>query len=220
MTRGSPNRRAGALATFHQGWSRDPLKGWARKDTALADTESIDHAAVDVTRFDREFLQMLQSTQQPEVTGVIDHRLDPERTAALEVGLDSGMPEVGIEGDLISGAQQPGAVATHRWPPHPPPEDDLHLLRTTDIDVVSAQRLKEPAGMTRRVEHDRARDLNLAHRDVPPIARGTVGVGQRQRQPGPPALGRTPGSPPRSACHRYPAIQPDRRWWRTHCPAQ
>ena len=39
--------------TIADGWSRDPLKGWARKDTALADTESIDHAAVDVTGFDR-----------------------------------------------------------------------------------------------------------------------------------------------------------------------
>jgi hypothetical protein len=25
--------------TFHQGWSRDPLTGWAGKDTALADTQ-------------------------------------------------------------------------------------------------------------------------------------------------------------------------------------
>ena len=30
---------------------RDPLKGWARKDTALPDTFSIEQAAVDVTGF-------------------------------------------------------------------------------------------------------------------------------------------------------------------------
>ena len=34
-------------ATIAEGGSRDPLKGWAGKDTTLADTESIEHAAVD-----------------------------------------------------------------------------------------------------------------------------------------------------------------------------
>jgi hypothetical protein len=36
---------------------------------------------------DRQFLQMLQSAAQPEVAGIVDHGLDPERASALEVGL-------------------------------------------------------------------------------------------------------------------------------------
>lgn len=31
----------------------------------------------------------------------------------------------------------------------PAPEDDLHLLRAADVDVVGAQRLEEPAGVPR-----------------------------------------------------------------------
>jgi hypothetical protein len=113
------------------------------------------------------------------ITGVVDDSLDPKRPTTLEVGLHPGVPEEGVEGHLIATAQQPGAVAPEGWGDDPPPEDDLHLLRSADVKVVGAQRLKEPPGMARCVEHDGARDLNLTHRDVPPVARGPVGLGQR-----------------------------------------
>ncbi len=35
---------------------------------------------------------------------VVDHGLDAERLAAFEVGLHPGVPEVGVEGDLIAAA--------------------------------------------------------------------------------------------------------------------
>jgi hypothetical protein len=79
-----------------EGGSRGPLKGWARKDTALADTESIDHATVHVTGFAEQFLQMFQSPRHPEITGVVDDGLDPKRPAALEVGLHPQVPEMGV----------------------------------------------------------------------------------------------------------------------------
>jgi hypothetical protein len=60
-----------------------------------------------------------QPAQQPEVAGVIDHGLDPECPTAFEVGLHPGVPEVGVEGDLVTGAQQPGAVTTLGCGNHP-----------------------------------------------------------------------------------------------------
>jgi hypothetical protein len=42
---------------------------WARRDTTLADAQSIDHAAVDVAGFDRQVLNMGLPTAQPEVAG-------------------------------------------------------------------------------------------------------------------------------------------------------
>ena len=52
MTRGSPKRMAGALSPVRGNRGGcDPLKGWARKDTALPDTFSIKQAGVDVTGF-------------------------------------------------------------------------------------------------------------------------------------------------------------------------
>jgi len=37
--------------------------------------------------FEKEFLQMFQPAQQTEITRVVHDGLDPERFAALEVGL-------------------------------------------------------------------------------------------------------------------------------------
>ena len=41
--------RAGGPPPVHQGRSRDPLKGWTRKDAALTDMFMIQQSAVDVT---------------------------------------------------------------------------------------------------------------------------------------------------------------------------
>jgi hypothetical protein len=40
---------------------RDPLKGWARKDSALADTFSFHDAVVDRTGLGRQFVEVLQA---------------------------------------------------------------------------------------------------------------------------------------------------------------
>src|SRR6185312_3503882 len=136
--------------TVLEGGSRGPLKGWARKDTALADPESIDHATVDVTGLDEDFRQMLQAAGHPEIGGVVDDGLDAKRPPALEVGLHPGVAEVGVEGDLVPGAQQPGPVAVRGRGADPAAEHDLHLFGAADVEVVGAQRLEEPAGMPRR----------------------------------------------------------------------
>ena len=46
---------------------RDPLKGWARKDTTLPDTFSIEHAAVDVTAFGLQLVEVLQAAEAAQV---------------------------------------------------------------------------------------------------------------------------------------------------------
>src|SRR4029079_14032795 len=133
--------------TRHQGGSRGPLKGWARKDTTLTDPESIDNAPVHVTGLAPDFQQMLDPAGHPEITGVVDDGLDAKRPPALEVGLHPGMPEVGVEGDLIAAAQQPGAVAVRWWGADPAAEHELHLFRAPDVQVVRTQRFEEPAGV-------------------------------------------------------------------------
>jgi hypothetical protein len=60
------------------GWPRDPLKGWARKDTTLADTESVDHPAVHVTPAGEQFVQVLQAAGHPEIARVVDDGFGPE----------------------------------------------------------------------------------------------------------------------------------------------
>lgn len=79
-----------------------------------------------------------------------------------------------VQGDLITGPQQAGAVTTGGVGAHPAAEDDLHLLRTPDIEVVHQQRLEERPGTPRGVEHHGAGDLDLAHRDVQPVSGGPI----------------------------------------------
>jgi hypothetical protein len=55
--------------------------------------------------------------------------------------------------------------------------------------VVGDQRLEEPAGPLRRVEDDGAGDLDLAHRQLPPVPRPLIERAERQRQPVQPPLG-------------------------------
>ena len=63
-TRGSPNRKAGALLPIlGEGGPCDPLKGWTRKDAALTDTFSIEQAAVDRTGAGLQLVEMGQAAR-------------------------------------------------------------------------------------------------------------------------------------------------------------
>lgn len=46
-------------------------------------------------------------------------------------------------------------------PAYPAAEDDFHIVRTTDVEVVGNEGFEEPAGEPRCLEHDGARDLDL-----------------------------------------------------------
>jgi hypothetical protein len=54
---------------------------------------------------------------------------------------------------------------------------------------------KNPRAAWGVVNTIRAGDLDLAHGDVPPVARGPIRVGQRQWQPRPPAFAEHPDRP-------------------------
>jgi hypothetical protein len=153
MTRGSPKRRLGP-PTIADGWSRDPLRGWARKDAALTDTESIDYATVDVTGLARDSSSCSSRRRTPRspvsLMTVSMRNAQPQ----LRLGLNPAAPEVGVEGDLVTAAQQPGAITAHGSGGDPAAEDDLHLLRSADIEVVGAQRIEKSPGMARCVEDD------------------------------------------------------------------
>jgi len=67
---------------------RDPLKGWARKDTALADPFSIHQTAVGCTGPGLQLLQVLQAAQAAKVSRVVDHGFNPQCPSFFEVLLD------------------------------------------------------------------------------------------------------------------------------------
>lgn len=85
MTRGLPNRRAGA-PTILDGGSCRPLKGWARKDTILAHPESTDHPCVDVTSAGVQLIEVLQPASHTQVAGIVD---DPREQVKAEKSGDA-----------------------------------------------------------------------------------------------------------------------------------
>ena len=67
-------------------------------------------------------------------------------------------------------------------------EDQLDAVGSAHVQVVCHQRLEERPGPPWRVEHHGSGDLDLAHRELPPITVDTVVLGQRQRQDGHPPV--------------------------------
>ena len=93
-----------------------------------------------------------------------------------------------VELDLAAGREDAGAEGLAGRLPHLAAEDDRHLLGAADADVVGDERLEEAPCPPRVVEDERARDLDLAHRQLPPVAAGAVGLAERGRDHRQPAV--------------------------------
>jgi hypothetical protein len=57
-------------------------------------------------------------------------------------------------------------------------EDELDAVGAADVEVVGDQCLEERPRTPWRVEHHGPVDLDLAHRQLPPVARRAVVLGQ------------------------------------------
>jgi hypothetical protein len=64
----------------------------------------------------------------------------------------------------------------------------VDLVRPADADVVLHERFEEGAGATGVVEHQGLADLDLSHRQLPAVAGGAVGGGERRGDLGDPAV--------------------------------
>jgi hypothetical protein len=125
-------------------------------------------------------------------TRVVDDGLDPQGPAVFEVGLDAGVPVEGVDDHAVVVPVDGGAEHALGDAADLPVEDDLHVVWAADVEVVGGQGLEERPGMAGGGEGDGLGDLDLPHGDVPPVAGLAVGVGERQRQPCPPAFGEHP----------------------------
>src|SRR6266568_8441369 len=88
----------------------------------------------------------------------------------------------------VPGPKDPGAEGLFGGGADLAGEQDGDLGGAADAEVVGHQGLKEAAGAAWVVEDDRAAHLDLAHGQRPPVAPRTVGVGQRGRDLGHPAV--------------------------------
>src|SRR6266545_2484958 len=207
-TRGSPNRKAGALlpSSVTVDCAIRAKAGLARTvpwptrlsvQQPLVDRTGLGLQAVEVGQqplVDRTGLglQAVEVGQQPlaaEVVGVVDHGLDAQGTAVLEVLLDAGVLVEHVDGDAAGvpvdrGLEGAGGFAA-AWVAF---EDELDAFGASQVEVVGHQRLEEGSGVAGGVQHDGAGGLDLPHGQVPPEPGVTVGGRKRQRQTGHPAF--------------------------------
>src|SRR6266545_5450808 len=192
-TRGSPNRKAGALlpSSVTVDCAIRAKAGLARTvpwptrlsvQQPLVDRTGLGLQAVEVGQqplVDRTGLglQAVEVGQQPlaaEVVGVVDHGLDAQGTAVLEVLLDAGVLVEHVDGDAAGvpvdrGLEHPAGLAAAVAS-----EDDLDVLGASQVEVVGHQRLEEGSGVAGGVQHDGAGGLDLPHGQVPPVPGVTV----------------------------------------------
>ena len=151
---------------------RDPLKGWARKDGALAGTFGFQYAPVGGAGLGLQIVQVGQAGVAAQVAGGVDDGLDPHRPPVLQVLLDPRVLVEHVDQDpAVVAAVDRGAEDALGVAADLAGEDDLHVVRAADVQIVGDQRLEEAAGMARCVEDDGAGDLHLPHRGLPPVRR-------------------------------------------------
>jgi len=68
----------------------------------------------------------------------------------------------------------------------------MDLVRAPDADVILDERLEEAPSPPWVVQDERAGDLGLSHRELPPVSGLAVGVGERCRDSGDPAIKEAP----------------------------
>ena len=176
--------------------------------------------AVDRTSVGLELVEMCNRRSRPQIVGVVDDGLDAQRAPVLEVLLDAGVLVESVDVDL--GAVGDDLVLNSsdglrdRWP---------RLKMSLDASPgVRCRGCRRPAprrtpSIARCVEQERARHLDLTHRQLPPVPGVLVGAvsgsGSRDSQ-----RRRTPRWCRAAADRRSPAARRDQHRRRTRWTAR
>ena len=134
--------------------------------------------------------QVGQPFADPEVAGVVDGGLGPQRPSFLVVLLDRGVLVVHVQARGDAAGDYPGAEAAGGGAGagalQPPVEDQADLAGAAGVEVVADDLLEEDPSRDRLVEHLGQGKLGLQDGQVVAVAGLPVGGGERVRQPGQP----------------------------------
>jgi len=130
--------------------------------------------------------EVLQPFAEGEVPRVVDRGLGPEGPPLLVVLLDPAVLVVQVERGRHPLGEDPRPEPPGGPPRDPAPEDQLHLVRPAEVQVLADDRLEEDPPGEGPVQELGQRELRLEDRAVVPVAGLAVGRGERVRQPAEP----------------------------------
>jgi hypothetical protein len=149
--------------------------------TALAGTLDHKQTVVDLSGLADELSQVLEPGKDTDVGWLVDDGLDAESPPFFQVLLDAAVLVGEVHVHFGARREHPLAVGLADRASELAGEHHRHLLGPTDADVVSHEGLEEAPRPARVVEDEGARHLDLAHRQLPEVARTPVVIGERGR---------------------------------------
>ena len=119
--------------------------------------------------------QIAERTTDLEVIRVVDGGLGAKGLPFFVVLLDLGFFVLHMERRHNAFGEDAGAKLAGRAAGDAPIEDQLHLIRTTDVEILANHFFEETAARERPIEHLGQRELGLQNRELIPIAGGAMG---------------------------------------------
>ena len=130
-----------------------------------------------------ELIKVVQQSADVEVVAVVDGGLGAQRAAFLVILLDARVLVVDVQRGHYVLANHARAKARRRALVDAPAEDQLHLVRTAQVEILADHVFEECASVQRAVEHLGEGELGLQDRHLVEHAGTPVGTAERVRQP-------------------------------------
>ena len=139
----------------------------------MAEALDLEHSAVGCEPDLPQLWEIVQASADPEVVSVIDRRLGSQCPVFLVIlldALDARVLVIDVQGWGDVMGDHPGAELPPRLASDLAIEDELHLLRAAEIEVLTDHLLEEQAAVPRAIEHLGGGELRLQDRDIVTVA--------------------------------------------------